>query len=305
MTTALSLLSLLSLLLSAALSAVQPAQDATAVPGAGALSVREVDVFLMPQDGRLRVGFSYLIENTGAEAYAGETVAGVDRPVSVIYPIPEAAEDLRFDAPEGRFAFVAGGLADTAPVEPGERGLTARFSYALPTVEGAALNLSMAMPVQWVVVLVASEQYEVASGWLSEGGWMDTEMGRTRVYSGGPLAAGEALAFSVRRAAATAAPAAPTAASAVAPSSAEPNPAAELAVGVVALAAAVPAAYLLWRPRRLKAAPEAAAPLIDALAALQDDLEAGNVSAADYRKRQAALRRQLAAVLGKQGGQRP
>ncbi|MHB0878922.1 MAG: hypothetical protein ACYC5O_23015 [Anaerolineae bacterium] len=261
--------------LAAFLVALAAAVPFSQVQAQGEVVIAEMQLLVVPFGDGLRVGEAASLSNRGTETYVGQSVAGVDVPVTVVYPLPADATDLRFDGAilGERFRTVSGGFADTSPVPAGEATLQARFSYDLPRQDGAVIDLTFPLDVELIGVLVVSEDVDVRGDGLTAQGWLDTEMGRTRVYSAGPLPAGSTLRLTTVRAGAVAT---------------VPDPAVEVAVGVAALAVAGVISYRLWQPAR-QAPPESVRDTVAEMARLDDAFRAAPGSRAQYRERRQAL----------------
>jgi hypothetical protein len=115
-------------------------------------------------------------------------------------------------------------------------------------------------------------------------------MGPSLSYTAGPLAAGEALAFTLV-AGLRSLPAAP---GGVAPVR---NAAVEMALGLAALAAGAVASYLVLRSPVSGAPPAQARPLVDSIAALDARFEAGELAEVAYHQQRASLKAQLRSLL--------
>jgi hypothetical protein len=152
------------------------------------------------------------------------------------------------------------------------------------------------VPVASVVLVLPDEGMVLEGAGLTLEGTMDTQMGPALSYIAGPLAAGEPLAFTL-----VAGPA-PVPFAPAAGGSPTRNTALEAAVGLVGLAAAVVAIYLLWRPPAPGPLPARARPLVQAIAALDADLEAGQVAEGAYHRERNALMQQLRALLSEDAG---
>jgi hypothetical protein len=154
------------------------------------------------------------------------------------------------------------------------------------------------VPVTSVVILLFADGLAVEGEGIFPGGTMDTQMGPALSYTAGPLAAGEALAFALV--------ARPQAVVPSAPSGSPPprNPAREISVGLVALAVAVAVVYWMWQSPAPGPLPVQARSLIQTIAALDADFEAGQVKEGTYRKKRRSLKRQLRALLGDDRGAR-
>jgi hypothetical protein len=121
----------------------------------------------------------------------------------------------------------------------------------------------------------------------------DTEGWPPLSYTAGPLAAGERLTFVLARR--------PEVRSGAAEGG-RGTGAAEAAVGLAALAMAVAATTLLWRSPSPGPLPAQARPLVEAIAALDRDFEAGGMPEKVYCQERESLRQRLHALLDEQQG---
>jgi hypothetical protein len=109
-------------------------------------------------------------------------------------------------------------------------------------------------------------------------------MGVALSYTAGPLAAGQPLAFNL-----------------VDDETAAWNGGGwkEIALGLFVLAAAAGGAFWMWRSPVVPALPAEADALVEAIAALDADLEAGQVEEDVHRRRRKALKRQIHGLVGR------
>ncbi len=265
---------------------------------AAAVVVTQLHVFMTGSGDWLQVSEYYLISNTGDRTYIGVEDSEAGRRVTWTVTQPAGAENARFgDAGLGeRFLEREAGFADTEPILPGTATAEVLFSYDLPYREGLRVARAFDVPVASVVLVLPDEGMVLEGAGLTLEGTMDTQMGPALSYIAGPLAAGEPLAFTL---VAGPAPVPFTSAGGGSPTR---NTALEAAVGLVGLAAAVVGIYLLWRPPAPGPLPARARPLVQAIAALDADLEAGQVAEGAYRRERKALVQQLRALLSEDAG---
>jgi hypothetical protein len=211
---------------------------------------------------------------------------------------PAGAENARFDnAGLGeRFLEREADFADTEPILPGTATAEVLFNYDLPYREGLHVERAFDVPVASVVLVLPDEGMVLEGTGLTAEGTMDTQMGPALSYTAGPLAAGEPLAFTL-----VAGPP-PVPFAPAGEGSSTRNTALETAVGLVGLAVAVVAIYLLWRPSSPGPLPARARPLVEAIAALDAGFEAGQVVEGAYRRKRKALQRQLRGLLSEDAG---
>lgn len=253
--------------------------------------VSQLYIFITRSGDRLQVGEYYLIGNMGEQTYIGVEDPQTGRRATLTFTMPEGAGNLNFDGPGlgERFLPREGGFADTEPVPPASVTVEVLFSYELPYQEGLRLERTFSVPVA-SVVLVVSEGMALEGAGLSSTGPLDTQMGSALSYTTGPLAAGDALAFTV-----TTAPETPSAS--LVGGAPVRNAGREVAIGLAALAAAMASAYLLWRPGGAGPIPAHIHPLVERIAALDEAFEAGERGEEVYRAERERLKRRIRTLL--------
>ena len=254
--------------------------------------IAQLHIFMSRVGDRVQVAEYYLVSNAGDQTYEGTQDSETGKRITLTFSLPDGAEALRFDGPGlgERFVEVEGGFADTEPIPPGTATVEVLFSYELPYREGLPVEHTFDVPVTSVVLVLSEEEMVLKGAGVMPAGTVDTQMGPAFSYTAGPLAAGEPLIFAL----ATGSQAVPAA-----PSSLNPvrSPAREAAVGLVALAGALAAAYLLWRSPAPGPLPARVRPLIEEIAALDADFEAGQVSEKAYREKRKSLNSQVHRLL--------
>nr|HID13318.1 hypothetical protein [Anaerolineae bacterium] len=262
--------------------------------------VTQLHIFMTRAGERLQVGEYYLVSNTGERTYVGVEDPETGQRATLNFALPEGAEGLRFDGPGlgERYLEQEGGFADTDPVQPGTATVQVLFSYELPYREGLQVERVLDLPVASVVLVLTEGGGALEGEGLTPAGTLDTQMGPALSYTAGPLAAGEALAFTLVGQPHAVAPSAPAGLAPVR------NTAREAGIGLLALAGALVAVYLLWRSPAPGPLPPRARPLVESIAALDEDFEAGRVSERIYRQKRRSLKQRLRVILreaGKQG----
>lgn len=263
-----------------------------------AILVTQLHMFVSVTRDRLQIGEHYLVSNEGDRTYVGTEDPETGRRATLTFTLPERAEELRFDGPGlgERFLKRGRGFADTEPILPGTATAEAAFSYALPYQEGLRVERLFDVPVASVVLVIPEGEIALEGTGLTPAGTLDTQMGQALSYTAGPLTAGELLAFTL-----VTGPAGGQG-SRVAEEQ-RSRKARETAIGLVALAAAAVAAYLLWRYPAPGPLPTRARPLVEDIAALDVDFEAGRIAEKTYRQRRESLKRRLRAFLRGAEGQ--
>ncbi len=253
--------------------------------------VTQLHLFVQRAEDRLVVREFYLVSNTGDQTYIGKEDPQTGRHLTLTFTFPPDAADLTVVEPQGeRWVAVAGGFADTAPIPPGAAPLEIVFQYTLPFAEGMTLERTFPVQVASLAVMVTGGDLVAEGDMLTSGGVMDTTIGPIQVYTAGHLDAGRPIQFRVRTGLSPTAGTAP-----VAPAR---NPTTEIVAGLVALAVAVGAAWVLWRPPAPGPLPAAIRPQIEAIAALDADYQAGRVEEKEYRRRREALKREAREKIG-------
>ena len=219
-----------------------PAPQAGDGQDASAIEATQLHFFVTRSEGGLAIGEYYLLSNTGEQTYEGVEDPQSGERVTVYFTLPEGAQGLRFDGSGlgERFVEVEGGFADTEPIPPGLATVEVLFTYELPYREGMQIRRTFGVPVASVVLVVAEDGLALEGDGVVPAGTLDTQMGPALSYTAGPLQVGEPLVFSVV-AGTESAPVAPVA------SSPTRDTTREVAIGLVAIAAALAVAYLLWR----------------------------------------------------------
>ena len=257
-----------------------------------AIFITQAHLFLTVAGDRLQVGEYYLVSNSGDRTVIGapDPETGLRTTLSVI--LPAGASSLSLDGGADRFVQQAAGFADTSPIPPGVASSDVSFSYELAYSQGQRVERVFAAPVDSVVLVPMTDGWTLAGAGLQLVEAQGAEWPPLS-YTAGPLAAGEVLAFSlVAGSPSQATPAAPRTRSA----------SQEAAIGLAALAAALAAAYFLWRPAAPGPIPERARPLVEAIAALDADVE--RIPEKTYRQKRNDLKKQLRATLKDDSGAR-
>ena len=221
------------------------------------------------------------------------------------FTLPEGASNLEFqDGTLGeRYVQTPGGFGDTAAVRPGSGTYEVLFSYSMPYDRKLELERVVTMPVDAVVILVPEGQIKIKSEGLQDGGTRDVQGTQYHSYSGGNLASGATLRLTLtgRPSSGT-----PTLASGS-------NTSLLVGLGVFGLALIVAGAWLYRRTRSAEpededkadviddAVADSPESLMDAIIALDDLYQAGELPDEAYQQRCAHLKARLEEVLGKQG----
>jgi hypothetical protein len=250
---------------------------------AGVLRVNVHHIIVEPGQGAVRVAELLVVVNSTDRTYVGVGSNG-SRRQSLQFSLPDGARDVQLmDGLYERAVTVsADALIDSVGVKPGMREIA--YSYTVPiTGRTMALGRRVDYPTERLEVFGrAGATLSVAP--LVRQDDVKTDQGSYARYSGGPVEAGRAVRIGltglpVRR---------PTARYAA------------IAVFLGLMAAAVVYPFLRrsrpsGEPRRTRQSRD---DLIQAVAALDDRFEAGEVSEADYRRRRARYMERLRALAG-------
>ena len=267
----------------ALLPGVVLAQDVTnADAAANGVVISQAHYFIAPLDGaNLRVTEFYLIGNTGDRVYAGREDAGGTR-TTLTFTLPKGAHNLVYDGPGlgERYVGDTARFADTRPIPPGAAVVEVAFSYALSLTGKTRIDCAMGVPLVSAAFIVSGEGVALTGPGLIPEGMRDTRMGPAVTYSTGPFVANEALAFTL------------------VPQAAASSRARDIGLGVAALLVAGGVSYRLWRPASVRTPetvdpPEAARPLLEAIAALDARFASGDLPEETYHQEREALKQQL------------
>jgi hypothetical protein len=264
---------------------VSPA-DAQAPPE---IEVSRLHIFVTRVDDRIWVTEYCVVGNSGDQAYAGMLDPGAGMPVTLAFRLPPGATDLRFDGPGlgERFVELEGGFADTQPIEPGTASSSVLFSYQLPFRSDMSIERAFGAPVRSVVILSTDAELAVEGPGIRLAEGIPVEAGVARSYSAGPLALGDTLTLTLAYATDRQLDAAR-----------DRDAVRETAIGLAALAVALPAAYLVLRPAPPSGEPPGSVrALIGRVALLDREFEAGHIAEKAYRQSRRSLKREIRRLL--------
>ncbi len=258
--------------------------------------ITQLHLFLRRTGDRLEVREFYLITNTGDRTYVGREDLRTGRRITLAFTLPPGVADLETIEPaDAHWVKTDGGIAYTEPISPADAPLEIAFSYILPFVEGMEVERTFPVQVASLGILAMGGDLAAEGNALTSGGVMDTTQGPVRVYTAGPLEAGRPVRFRLRTEPLQA-EAVPGGPAPVAPPSR--NPTAEVALGLVALVVAVVAAYVLLRPPAPGPVPASVRAQVEAIAALDEDYQAGRLNEKEYHRRREALKQEVYRRLG-------
>jgi hypothetical protein len=258
------------------------------------VQITQMHVFISGGGDRIQVGEYCLISNTGDRTYVGVKDPETGQQTTLNFTLPDGAEELHFDDPSSgeRFLEREGGFVDTEPIPPGNATTEVLFSYQLLYQEGMQIARTFEVPVASAVILLSVQGLALEGNAIIPGDSMNTQMGSALSYTAGPLAVGEVLNFAL-----VARPEAAMPPSTLPDSTSPLSTAQKNGIGLVVLAVATAVVYWLWRSPTSDTLPSQARPLIEAIAALDADFEAGQVEEGAYRQKRKSLKQQLRLLL--------
>lgn len=267
---------------------------------ASALSIQQLHMVLTFAEDLLQVGELYVVSNNEPTVFVGQT--GNPSEGTFEFAVPEAAENVAVQRgfgsidsfiPASEVITTADGRADTLPVRPGQATLIMLVQYDLPYDEGVTLSHPLYFNTANVNLVMPDAGVSLKEG----DGWFDTgqqamETGNFISFGQDALTAGSNLTLELEGQPRV------TTSSNNATGSVIQNNATELLIGVgMALAVIVVAAVAI---RRWRSEPEEYAytreELIEAIAELDAEHEAGTIGEEEYQEEREALMDELRAI---------
>jgi mono/diheme cytochrome c family protein len=285
------------------LDMVVPIYETTTDPGV--LSVDRLHIFFEYQDpGTLRVVELYVISNLSNRTLVSEEAG---KPV-ITFDLPEEATNLQFEDGSlgGRYIQTSTGFGDTAAIRPGSGQHQVVFAYDVPYKNKLDLRQPINLPVSAVVILVPEDGLKVRGDQLQDAGPQAVQDMTYHMYTSDQLSAGTTLAISISGN----------------PSSGGLNlvtgSSSNLVIGLAAFGLAlIVAGVWLYRRNQIldraalaeesgsidaavlsTAVPDDPDALMDAIIALDDLYQAGELPEQAYRERREAMKARLREVLG-------
>lgn len=261
--------------------------DATSVTDD--LTIARLHIFLeFPEPDLIQIVELLVLDNRGSQTIVPSGPGQVAYSVA----LPEGAQGLIFQegALGDRYLPTADGFGDIRPVLPGEGATQLLFAYQLPYDRGLEFRQRLLYPAEAVLVFVPPDTVDLSAERLMDGGLQDLNGLPYQLYAGETYAAGEALELNLRGRHPLAAGGFQLAAS---------TPA-SLVLGALGLAFTLLGVGLWLRDRRLAGRmeqEETQEELLDAILALEEAYERGEVDEAAFALERAALKARLAELL--------
>jgi mono/diheme cytochrome c family protein len=232
----------------------------------------------------------WLISNTGDTTIVSEEGSGI-----LEIPLPDGYQDLRLtDATSfAELSITGDSVILQDPILPGET-LDLVFSFTLPYERSRAFQQPMTIPAGAIVVLTAEDSPEIRGEGVEDQGVRDMGGVRFRTYAIEPPAAGEELAFDL---------------SGRHPASASVMDSSNLVISIGILGLALVLVGIGWwyvgsrssekeeDPVAEQDASRDKGTLLNAIAALDDAFDSGDISEKEYHSRRAALKQELAELM--------
>jgi uncharacterized membrane protein len=214
---------------------------------------------------------------------------------TITFKLPPGATNLEFQdgAIGDRYIETADGFGDTAAVRPGSGSYQELFAFQMPYDRKLDLVQPVTLPVNAVVILIPEGSMKIKSDMLQDGGVRDVEGTQYRTYTSGALSPGQELRLTL-----TGRPA--SSAASLGPSSSTNL---IIGLGVFGMALVLAGVWLYTRSRQKEDEPqeieevrgdtENAETVMDAILALDDLYQAGELPDEAYRQRRAELKARL------------
>jgi mono/diheme cytochrome c family protein len=269
------------------------------------VSAQRMHIFFdFSQAGKVQVAELFILINTGDKAVAS---AAPDKPL-LRFNLPPGAEELAFQdgaLGDGHYVQTDTGFGDLSPILPKDQ-LQVLFAYLLPYPGQQTVSLPMPLPVESTVVMVPSGGVTVQSSQLTSAGVRNVDGMDIQMFTASSLQAGAKL--DVTLSGSPSASGAPSGTTSALPANSNEILIAIAAFGVVLLIAGV------WLYRRRgnedqteetgdqdgdepePAAEDTRESLLDAIVALDDLYQAGQLPEIAYQERRADLKARLAAL---------
>jgi hypothetical protein len=244
---------------------------------------------------RVQVLEFYILSNDGDRAYVGTMEGGTLR-----LSVPANALSFQPGGDAQRYLTLADGIADTAPIPPGQSTTQSMLVYEMAYDDGLELSRPMPYPVTYVNIFVPADAgVEVSGNRIQPGEAFQAQDTTLTTYLADNLAAGDRLELRL-----SGKPTVSAVATAASPHrSTGPNETQGIVVGFTALLGASVLSFLYWQGRldlRSRSSADDAAALLQAIADLDDNYEARRVKKTHYRTQRARLKEKLVELMAEE-----
>lgn len=162
-----------------------------------ALSIERLHVFVnFPEENLAQFAEIFIVSNFGQQTVVAEESGGA----VLNYFLPPGADNLRFESGSigERFLVTEEGFSDTASIPPGSGVYQLLVFYDMPyDNQRLVFDQKMSLPVGAVVVMTPSSGVSLKGDGFEDMGVREIQEGSIHVYSGEQLDQGEELSFSL------------------------------------------------------------------------------------------------------------
>jgi mono/diheme cytochrome c family protein len=143
----------------------------------------------------LRVVEIYIISNPTDRT----VVAAAEGEPTIEFQLPEDAANLQFEdgVLGGRYILTADGFGDTAPIRPGSGQHQITFGYELPYDGKTEISQALNLPTNAIVILIPKDGLKIKGEQLQYTGARDVQGITYEMFTGDRIEAGEELAITV------------------------------------------------------------------------------------------------------------
>jgi mono/diheme cytochrome c family protein len=276
-----------------ALSPEQPEADVDMVvyettDDASNIRIERLHIVFDFAPGQAQVAELYILSNDGDQTFVGTLEEGTLR-----LTVPADALGFQPGGDPNRYRTLADGIADTAPILPGQNKAESILVYNLAYDDEVELNRPMPYDVNKLTIFMPADAgLEVSGNGIQPGELFQAQGTALETYVADDLSAGDRLTLRVSGEPQVSAPAA------VASPHGQPGPSQtqSIIIGAIAIVGAAALSYLYWQGHLTRLRPSAQSrqsTLLQAMADLDDDFEAGQLREKPYRARRAKLREEL------------
>jgi len=263
-----------------------------ATADASAIRIERLHIVFDFAPGQTQVAELYILSNVSDRTYVGTLEEGTLR-----LTVPANALSFQPGGDPNRYRTLADGIADTAPIRPGQSTAESILVYNLPYVDELELSRPMPYNVSKLTIFIPADAgVEVDGDGIQPGEVFQAQGTALETYLADDLPAGDSLTLRL-----SGKPQVSSSAAVPSPHTRpEPSQTQSMVIGVIAIVGAVALSYLYWQghlTRSRLSALDSQSTLLQALADLDDDFEAGRVQDKAYRARRTKMKEELMQLL--------
>jgi mono/diheme cytochrome c family protein len=239
--------------------------------------------------GQLQVAELYILSNDSDRTFVGTVEDGTLR-----LAVPTNALSFQPGGDPSRYLTLADGIADTTPIPPGQSTAESVLVYVLAYDGELELVRPLPYDTSRVNIFVPADAgIEVNGEGIQSGGPFQAQSTMLQTYTAENLSAGDSLTLRL-----SGEPQVSQAGTSSSPHrSSGPNETQSMVIGVVTLMAAAVLSYLYWQGRLslglTPAFQDRQADLLQSIADLDDDFDAGRIKKTPYQARRTELKAEL------------